>query len=247
MLRPPTRAVEQHFWCIIHRRYHLHFFHDARFISPSSQVRRRRQQHQQLQQTTQLFSTSSAHGHSGGTTTWERGAKIVKDTDIVNPYLDRVRSEVVDPALHLKTIEDELCGAIGKALGKQGEKVSFAIDEMKVAHTQYLECIHAQSYERALQCAQLHNDARKRAIQARWELLVHRQAVGFTVDNHSVVHKTFPISDALPVTMEEIQNKISSNGGHCDHQPMQKNTEHYRSKKSWGDQLSWWERVGRWK
>lgn len=127
--------------------------------------------------------------------TWERGAKLVKDTDVINPYLDRVRSEVVDPALQIKTIEDELCAAIGKALGKQGEKVKFAIHEMNDARARYLECIHAQAYEGALESAHHHNDARKRAIKARWELLVHRQAVGFTVDNHSVVHKTFPIGE----------------------------------------------------
>ena len=172
----------------------------------------------------------------------------MKDTDVVNPYLERVRSELVDPALHLKTIEDELCGAIGKALGRQGEKVSFAINEMKEAHAQYLECIHAQCHDKALHFAYLHNDARTRAIHARWELLVHRQAVGFTVDNHSVVHKTFPISNALPIKVEEIRKTIITSSGESCEEEMQVNiTEQQSTKKAWGDQLSWWERVGRWK
>lgn len=210
---------------------------------------RRRLWQLQRQQPALVFSTSSAHRPNGGTTTtWERGAKIVKDTDVVNPYLQRVRSEVVDPALHLKTIEDELCGAIGKALGRQGEKVSFAINEMKEAHAQYLECIHAQCHDKALHFAYLHNDARTRAIHARWELLVHRQAVGFTVDNHSVVHKTFPISNALPIKVEEIRKTIITSSGESCEEEMQVNiTEQQSTKKAWGDQLSWWERVGRWK
>lgn len=173
----------------------------------------------------------------------------MKDTDMVNPYLERVRSEVVDPSLHLKTIEDELCGAIGKALGRQGEKVSFAICEMKEAHKNYLACIDTQSYDGALQYSYLHNDARKRAVQARWELLVHRQAVGFTVDNHSVVHKMFPIGDALPVNIQEIRETISSQGGYIGETMQMKSDAEQKdsTKKAWGDQLSWWERVGRWK
>ena len=242
MLRSKLR--EDFFYFINHRQYLLGI-HDAS-CSKSSQThlicQRRQQQH--------FFSTSSAHGKSGGasTTPWERGAKIVKDTNVTSPYLERVRSEVVDPAIHIKTIEDELCGAIGKALGKQGEKIAFAIDEMKEAHAQYLECIHAQCYGKALQYAHIHNDARKRAIQARWELLVHRQAVGFTVDNHSVVHNTFPITGALPTLMEDIVKIVSSSGGRCE-EAMQVNnaTEQHCTKKAWGDQLSWWERVGRWK
>lgn len=166
----------------------------------------------------------------------------MKDTDITNPYLDRVRSEVVDPGLQIKTIEDELCGAIGRALGRQGEKVQSAVRDMTEARTRYLECLEARAYEGALESAHRHNDARKRAIEARWELLVHRQAVGFTVDNHSVVHTTFPIGEALPVNMDEMTALISKGDSKIvDTLPEQS------PKKVWGDQLSWWQRVGRWK
>ena len=168
----------------------------------------------------------------------------MKDTDVTNPYLDRVRSEVVDPALQIKTIEDELCAAIGKALGRQGEKVQIAIREMNEARARYLERIHAQDDEEALKLAHHHNDARKRAIKARWELLVHRQAVGFTVDNHTVVHTTFPIDDALPLTIEEIRAIISEDFGYLKND---NTVEEKPPNKAWGDQLSWWQRVGRWK
>jgi hypothetical protein len=159
-----------------------------------------------------------------------------------------VRQEV-DPAAHLKTIEDELCAAIGKALGRQGEKVQCAICEMKEHHAQYMQFLHAQAYKDASESALRHNDARTRAVQFRWELLVHRQAVGFTVDNHSVVHRTFPINDALPVDLDEIKiatemltdiNNANSNENITSEQPVKK-------KKVWGDQLSWWENMGRWK
>jgi len=186
-----------------------------------------------------LFSTSSSQSPNAPNkpaSSWERSAKLVKNTDVTNPYLDQMRAEVVDPGLQLKTIEDELCGAIGKALGKQGEKVLIAIREMKKEHARYLECIQDRALEEALESAQRHNEARQRAIKARWELLVHRQAVGFTVDNHSVVHQTFPITEALPVKMEEILEPMSNEKSAAK-----------PTKKVWGDQLSWWQRVGRWK
>jgi len=199
------------------------------------------------------FSTSSSQSPKTPTkpaSSWERSAKLVKKTDVTNPYLDRVRAEVVDPALQLKTIEDELCGAIGKALGRQGEKVLFAIREMKNEHSRYLECLRERSFEGAVRSARRHNDARERAIKVRWELLVHRQAVGFTVDNHSVVHKTFPITKPLPVEMEEIISMVSLDGDTTkleSDMPSSGGAADTTKKKVWGDQLDWWQRVGRWR
>ena len=207
------------------------------------------------QHSVQLSTSSAQQPKSSSNTVYERGANLVKNTDIKNQYLEQVRAEVVDPALHLKTIEDELCGAIGKALGRQGEKVLFAIREMTKEHTQYLEHISSsnQSYEEALQSAHRHNEARKKAIKARWELLVHRQAVGFTVDNHKVVHTTFPIGEPLPTRVEDIIESVGSAARkHETDMINAKSTSSSSSceqpaKKVWGDQLDWWQRVGRWR
>ncbi|KAL7541499.1 hypothetical protein ACHAXR_010971 [Thalassiosira sp. AJA248-18] len=200
------------------------------------------------------FSSSSFQSpksQSKQPSTWERSAKLVKNTDVTNdPYLEQVRAEVVDPALYLKSIEDELCGAIGKALGRQGEKVLFAIRDMTAEHTQYLEHLQNQSFEKAIQAAKRHNECRKRALTARWEFLVHRQAAGCTVDNHQVVHKTFLIGDALPVKMEELLATVSGvDGENPTQHTLDANPASAKqpTKKVWGDQLSWWQRVGRWK
>lgn len=183
------------------------------------------------------FSSKATNTES---TTQQRSAKMVKNTDITNQYLDQVRAEVVDPALQLKTIEDELMGTIGKALGKQGEKVLFAIREMKQHMKEYTKHIEEKSYNEAFQSAQMYNNARTKAIKVRWELLVHRQAVGFTVNNHSVVHETYNIGEQLPSRLEDI---VDENG-----EPKQQHdADESTKKKKWGDQLSWWQRVGRWK
>lgn len=103
----------------------------------------------------------------------------------------------------------------------------------------YTKYIEDQSYNEAFQSAQMYNNARRNAIKFRWELLVHRQAVGFTVDNHSVVHETYNIGDQLPTRLEDI---VDENG-----EPKQQHADESTKKKKWGDQLSWWQRVGRWK
>lgn len=184
------------------------------------------------------FSTSSAKPPTN--TTWERSAKLVKNTDVTNPYLDQIRAETVDPALQLKSIEDELCGAIGKALGRQGEKILSAIREMTNEHVQYQKFIDDQAFQQALQSAEKFNYARKRAVKARWELLVHRQAVGLTVDNHRVVHETFPIPEKLPDTISELEESLDGRSAE-----LEKVAE--PAKKQFGDQLDWWQNVGRWK
>jgi hypothetical protein len=192
------------------------------------------------------FFSTAASSKPSNSTTWERSAKRVKNTDVTNPYLDKIRAETVDPSLQIKTIEDELCGAIGKALGKQGDKVLHAIREMKEEHVRYNECIEHKQFDAALEFANRHNEARKRALKARWELLVHRQAVGFTVDNHSVVHATFPINDNLPDTLDALERVY----GLCN---SLNETSNFESKsvdatpQKFGDQLDWWKRIGRWK
>ena len=154
--------------------------------------------------------------------------------------MEHIRSEVVDPSLQLKTIEDELCGAIGKALGRQGEKILYAMREMNDHKLRYHQLLSEESFQKAIDSAHRYNEARDRAIKARWELLVHRQAVGFTVGNHSYVHKTFHIHDALPVKLDEVPS--TSNEA-----TLKSTSKDAPKKEQFGDQLDWWQRIGRWK
>ena len=190
-----------------------------------------------------IFSSfSSASTSASSEKTWERSAKLVKNTDATsNQYLDKIRSETVDPALQLKTIEDELCGAIGKALGKQGDKILNAIREMKDHELQYNQFMSEESFHEAIDFAHRYNDARERAIKARWELLVHRQAVGFTVGNHAYVMNAFRIPDPLPVKLDDLKPNNENM------QQMKQSEEVKPKQEKFGDQLDWWQRIGRWK
>lgn len=123
---------------------------------------------------------------------------MVENTKVDNQYLEHIR-EVHDPSLQLKTLEDELKRTIGGALGKQGEKIVSSIRKMKKTKEKYYQLVekHGFASRDVLESAKLYNAYRKDSIQARWELIVHRQAVGFTVGNHKCVMETFPIGGPL--------------------------------------------------
>jgi hypothetical protein len=105
----------------------------------------------------------------------------------------------------------------------------------------YEESLSEELFHEAIDSANRHNEARERAIKARWELLVHRQAVGFTVENHSYVHNAFRIPDALSVELDEL---TPNNETMQEKTPLENVTF---KKEKFGDQLDWWQRVGRWK
>ena len=122
---------------------------------------------------------------------WERSAKRVKDTESTTDthlnYLKTIRA-THDPILHVKSMEDELMGTMGAALGKQADKITQHLQQMDIQKTKYDDL--CQQTEPCLlklkEIAIQHNEFREAAKTARWELLVHRQAVGFIINNHNV-------------------------------------------------------------
>mmetsp|Transcript_2826 Transcript_2826/g.8124 ORF Transcript_2826/g.8124 Transcript_2826/m.8124 type:complete len:215 (+) Transcript_2826:135-779(+) len=169
---------------------------------------------------------------------WESGAKLVKNTKVENQYVEHIR-EIHDPSMHIKTIEDELKGTIGKALGKQGEKVLMYMRAMEQQQKEYLRLLEetGDPTDPAVEkCVEKHNEYRNDCVKARWELIVHRQAVGFIVGNHKFVMEKFPIGDALP-TAEQLVNR-QTEGEETSEKP---------KPKQFTDQLDWWQRIGRWR
>lgn len=169
---------------------------------------------------------------------WESGAVLVQNTKIENEYTETIRAEV-DPSLHLKTIEDELKGTIGKALGRQGQKVMMYRRAMEQERQRYVQLHeeHEPTDRIVLDSAKKHNGYRKDCVQARWELLVHRQAVGFIVGNHKYVMENFPIGEELPEDPEMLSALE-------DEDAVRRKEE---KRKKFSDQLDWWQRIGRWR
>ena len=198
------------------------------------------------------LSSSSSGGSSQTTVTgpttslksWQSGAKLVKNTQVENKYLDHIR-EVHDPSQHIKTIEDELKGTIGKALGKQGQKVLMYLRAMEQQRKEFDELIEdddsgdastAAAARKLQTIVEKHNQYREDCLKARWELIVHRQAVGFIVGNHKYVTEKFPIGEPLPNQLEQGDDDEAS--------PPPDNE---KSSKKFGDQLDWWQTIGRWR
>ena len=285
---------------------------------------------------------------------WERGAKLVKNVDRTNQYLEHIR-DVHDPSQHLKTIEDELRGTMGKALGKQGQKILGALKKVHVERERYEHFIYSivdghdgdggdvesmmkkkkngethgettstingeskrnhdnndiketddeQNHHKSsghqnqksssnytstnhtstntndsqeqnrlssalqklsfqsmsssnqtklLQIIHKYNIHKKDAEQARWELTVHRQAVGFIVNNHRFVQEKFPIPSQLPLPydMDVNSTMILSNDGDqldgCKNRMNKGGGGDGGVIRNFGDQLDWWEKIGRWR
>ena len=199
---------------------------------------------------------------------WERGAKLVKsNTTTDNQYLEHIREEH-DPSLQLKTIEDELRGTMGRALGKQGEKIINSLNSMQQEKEKYNEILFSSlkhdnddglpsdkkvedidkfnALSLSLQkevciITTRYNDCRDQALKSRWELLVHRAAVGFVVNNTKFVEGKFPIPDRL------------CSYGDVDEHDLNISDQTNVTKSEVGvtrtftDQRDWWDLVGRWK
>lgn len=158
---------------------------------------------------------------------------MVKNIDVTNKYLEHIR-DVHDPSMHIKSLEDELRGTMGQALGKQGDKILRALRNMREQLDLYHDLLekHPITSEPVLERAKQYNFYREQAKTARWELIVHRQAIGFIVNNHKFVSDKYPISPALPETEEDVMNW--------------ENKEETTPQNLTG-QLDWWQRIGRWR
>lgn len=234
---------------------------------------------------------------------WERGAKLVKNIETENQYLEQIRA-THDPSMHLKTLEDELRGTMGKALGKQGEKVVNSLLELDKVRNKYykymlsfempkessrsacddngnstenklnrviqedggggddgesnnelkiqnisFKSLPTSTQTKIVQLILAFNKHRNDATQARWELTVHRQAVGFIVNNHKFVQDKFPIPPPLSLPFDFDQSLISnkSYSPYNNEATQQQSTGKEAVSRKFGDQLDWWERIGRWR
>lgn len=193
------------------------------------------------------------------TKSWERSAKLVKNIDKSNAYLEHIR-ESHDPSMQLKTLEDELKQTMGKALGKQGEKINNAlllvVEERKKIETILSSlsidklCINdddvllmdEETKKDVYLAVERYNQYIKDAEKARWELLVHRQAIGFITQNHRYLNEKFPIPDKI-----RLPNSFGVFKDLTDDKQSTKIEATEPVTRNFGDQLDWWEKIGRWR
>ena len=146
-----------------------------------------------------LYSTAN----SGNINIWER---LVEE---------EVRATHV-PKRDVKNLEEEFRGTIGKSLGRQGHKILNAKQLMAKEIERYNTLLaslsstdHTTLHKDIVSSARRYNSYRKQALQARWELIVQRQAAGFVVNNHNYMMEQYPIPPALPVPDESNDDTVS--------------------------------------
>ena len=91
-----------------------------------------------------------------------------------------------------------------------------------------------------------YNKHRKDAEKARWELTVHRQAVGFIVNNHRFVQEKFPMPPNLTLPFD-IDMSLCTSDNMNDLSSKKQNGGKEGVVRNFGNQLDWWETIGRWR
>jgi hypothetical protein len=98
-----------------------------------------------------------------------------------------------------------------------------------------------------------YNELREHALKSRWELTVHRQAAGFIVNNYQDVDKYHPIGAKLTVDKSAVRVNSDGDGDgasasvRTDGSTVEGTTAQKPEDKKFGDQLDWWQEIGRWR
>jgi hypothetical protein len=122
----------------------------------------------------------------------ERLAGLVRE-GIESPYLDRLQARV-NPVQSLEDVQREIYSEMAQALGRSEENLERELLELDViAHR--LRALGPDADGDARASLEAGFDAhRERALTRRWELEVHREALGF--NDHTALDKLHPIPPA---------------------------------------------------
>ena len=117
---------------------------------------------------------------------WKALVLALQDQGYESPYLDRLRRRL-DPEQEQATLEREIVQEIAAALGRTAAKLDLALLRLELAGKE-LDAVAGT--ERAA-CAARFDALRTQALQARHELLIHREAVG--IRRNDILETLYPI------------------------------------------------------
>jgi hypothetical protein len=98
-----------------------------------------------------------------------------------------VRRELAERSFAV--VESEINEERAAALGRAGRKVEARFQRCR-ALVEQIDAAHAEDASTAAQLLDDYRAAREEFEQARWQLTVHREAIG--LNNHSWIDRTFP-------------------------------------------------------
>jgi hypothetical protein len=140
---------------------------------------------------------------------WKRIVESLKERGYESRYLDRLYERLSPAAANAamgsgyETLQREILEEMGHALQRAEDKLNFALLEVELAADE-LDSNRELSRERDL--LRHHEEKRAAAMRARWEFMVHREAIGMI--KHDVLEALYPIpprrrlrsSTPVPVT-----------------------------------------------
>ena len=124
---------------------------------------------------------------------WKSLVLQLEDQAVESPYLERLRARL-DMSVGRRSLEQELVQEMAGALGRTEDKVNVALLRLDVAG-QALDRLSPGDAGRAAQVAAF-NALRVEAERARWELMVHRDAMGLRRTDLSELYPIPPQREA---------------------------------------------------
>jgi len=118
---------------------------------------------------------------------WLKLVRELKDAGYESPYLDRLRARL-DPAEAVARLETEIVQEMAQALGRTEDKLNYALLRLELAGRE-LDAASDDTTRAPL--VQAFNARRAEAIEARRNLAIHREAVGFR--RNKVLEEVYPI------------------------------------------------------
>ena len=121
---------------------------------------------------------------------WKSLAEHLKAKAVERPYVGRLTAQL-DVAAPVRTLEREIIEEMAHALRRADDKLSRALDDLERVGRD-LETV--SDGREADDRVTTYNRQRQRALDARWELIIHREALGFR--RHDEVDRVHPIPPA---------------------------------------------------
>ncbi len=117
---------------------------------------------------------------------WKTLVSELKDSGYQSPYLDRLRQRLDVEQAHA-TLEQEIVQEIAAALGRTAAKLDYALLRLELAGRE----VESAGPAHAADAVARFNALRDEALQARHELLIHREAVG--IRRNDVLEQLYPV------------------------------------------------------
>ncbi|HZR80311.1 MAG TPA: hypothetical protein VFD92_04365 [Candidatus Binatia bacterium] len=118
---------------------------------------------------------------------WQKLVRELRDEGYDSPYLERLRRRL-DVYEAQEQLEKEVVREMAAALGRTEEKLLVALLRLELAGR---EVDAARDDRDRRRCIARFNAAREEALSARYELLVHREAIGFR--RNQILETMYPV------------------------------------------------------